>query len=331
MLRQPYGQWRDRYQIVTEELVSSARHGLDRLTIMSLVVREELTDDEVAAALEVVDEAARADGVRPVGESALLRLRDGGGAVLAYDEGVLAGVGVRDGDSGELTVRPAFRRRGHGRALVTALAGQGESLSVWAHGELPGAVALAESLGLERFRALWKMRRPLDEPLPEVTLPPGVRLRTFEAGRDEDAWVRVNARAFADHPEQGAWTRADLERREREPWFSPEGFFLAERDGELLGFHWTKVHEDAGIGEVYVVGVDPSAQGLGLGRLLVVAGLRHLQNLGLPAVMLYVDESNTAAVALYRRLGFTHWSTDAMYRYPRSRSATDTPGTNTPD
>ena len=289
---------------------------------MSLVAREMLTDDEVAAVLEVIEEAARADGVRPVGESPLLRLRDGGGALLSYDGDTLAGAAVIDGDAGEFVVRPSFRRRGHGRTLATALSGRVEN--VWAHGELPGAVALAGERGFERFRALWKMRRPFDEELPEPAVPPGVRLRTFEQGRDEDAWVRVNARAFADHPEQGRWTREDLERREREPWFSAPGFFLAEREGELAGFHWTKVHEDGPIGEVYVVGVDPSAQGLGLGRVLTVAGLRHLQSLGLPAVMLYVDESNTAATALYAKLGFERSSIDAMYRVPRQAPPTQT-------
>ncbi len=294
--------------------IVARRRDVDRLEIMTLAARDHLTDDEITAALAVTDEAAEADGVRPMGESALLRLRDGAAAVLAHDEdGTLAGVGVLDGDTGELAVRPALRRRGHGRALAAELLSQAGSLNVWAHGELPGAVALAGALGFERFRALWKMRRPLGDPLPEVEAPPGVRLRAFEPGRDEDAWVRINALAFADHPEQGRWTRADLERREREPWFSPEGFFLAERDGEPLGFHWTKVHDGA-IGEVYVVGVAPSAQGLGLGRLLTLAGLHHLRDLGLPTVMLYVDESNTAAVALYERLGFTRWSTDAMYR-----------------
>ncbi|WP_425551301.1 mycothiol synthase [Actinoallomurus vinaceus] len=294
--------------------------------MVDVIARKRLTDDEVRAALAVTEAAAAADGVRPLGESSLLRLRDGGGAVLARDGAELAGVGVLDGDAAEFVVHPAFRRRGHGRALATALLERAGSLRVWAHGELPGAVALAGSLGFVRFRALWKMRRPLDTALPEATWAEGVRLRTFDVGADEDAWVRVNARAFADHPEQGAWTRADLERREREPWFSPEGFFLAERDGELIGFHWTKVHE-GGIGEVYVVGVDPAAQGLGLGRALTLAGLHHLKAQGLPTVMLYADESNTPAISLYERLGFEHFATDAMYRAPapspRTDSATD--------
>jgi mycothiol synthase len=70
---------------------------------------------------------------------------------------------------------------------------------------------------------------------------------------------------------------------------------------------------------VYVVGVDPSAQGLGLGKVLTLAGLHHLKSLGLPAVMLYADESNTPATALYDKLGFAHWSTDAMYRFTSVR------------
>lgn len=293
---------------------------------MGVIVRERPVVEELDGVLAIADAAAAADGVPPLGESTVLRLRDLGGGegrarpdgraavVLAYEGQTLVGAGLLDGDTAELVVHPSFRRRGHGRSLVGALSVLASPLRVWAHGELPGAVALARSAGLERFRALWKMRRSLDRPLPEAEPPEGVRVRTFEVGVDEDAWVRVNARAFADHPEQGRWTRTDLDRREREPWFSPEGFFLAERDGELVGFHWTKVHHEDGIGEVYVVGVDPSAQGLGLGRVLTLTGLRHLRSLGLPAVMLYVDESNTPAIRLYERLGFERWSTDAMYR-----------------
>ena len=64
---------------------------------------------------------------------------------------------------------------------------------------------------------------------------------------------------------------------------------------------------------MYVVGVVPQAQGRGLGRLLTVLGIRHLQRQGVDAVMLYVDAENTPAVNLYRALGFTRWDTDVMY------------------
>jgi len=146
-----------------------------------------------------------------------------------------------------------------------------------------------------------------------------VTVRTFIPGADEEAWLAVNHRAFAHHPEQGSWTSDDLRLREEEEWFDPAGFFLAERDGQLAGFHWTKVHTDGGehgepIGEVYVVGVDPAHQGGGLGRALTLTGLAHLRDAGLASVMLYVDEDNIAAVRMYRALGFTRWSADVMYR-----------------
>ncbi|MBO0775978.1 MAG: mycothiol synthase, partial [Actinobacteria bacterium] len=172
-----------------------------------------------------------------------------------------------------------------------------------------------------------QMSRPLAAPLPEPVQPAGVIIRTFRPGQDEQAWLTVNARAFASHPEQGRWTRADLDRREREPWFDPAGFFLAERDGRLAGFHWTKIHSARAtpggtpVGEVYVVGVDPAGQGTGLGRALTLTGLHYLRNRGLPAVMLYVEEANTAAIRLYQSLGFAHTASDVMYRHPGAASS----------
>jgi mycothiol synthase len=207
---------------------------------------------------------------------------------------------------------------------VQALADEAGSqqLRLWAHGDLPAAGRLAAAAGFERVRALWQMRRSLQTQLDRPHLADGITIRTFRIGEDEDAWTALNRRAFATHPEQGAWTRADLDLREQEPWFNPEGFFLAERDRRIVGFHWTKIHgqdgqegdhEHQAIGEVYVVGVDPGERGSGLGRALTLVGLRYLRSRGLFQVMLYVDESNTPAIRLYESLGFTHWDTDVMF------------------
>jgi mycothiol synthase len=247
--------------------------------------------------------------------------------------------------SGELVVHPAHRRRGHGGALVAALlfgppglfgaphgAAHGTTIApdspkrgirLWAHGDLPSAAAFAKAREFSRARSLWQMRRPLaDGPeLPDPVFPPGVTVRTFVPGKDEEAWLAVNARAFAHHPEQGAWTRSDLDLREDEPWFDPQGFFLAERDGELVGFHWTKIHPEGPDGtpegEVYVVGIDPGRQGGGLGRALTSVGLGYLRDRGLGQVMLYVDEDNTAATRMYTALGFSRSNTDVMYVHTR--------------
>ena len=202
-------------------------------------------------------------------------------------------------------------------------------LSAWAHGNHPGAAALAPALGFERVRDLWVMRRSLAEGLPPVNPPASTVVRTFDPARDAEAFLSVNAAAFASHPEQGNMTRADLDQRMAEPWFDPAGFFLAERvstsstDGpELLGFHWTKVHEgDPSYGEVYVIGVHPAAQGLGIGKVLTLTGLRHLRSLGLSEVILYVESDNAAGVAVYERLGFRHAAedTDVMYHRQAAR------------
>ncbi len=236
-----------------------------------------------------------------------------------------------EGPSAELVVHPMHRRRGLGRVLVKAaveaaeLADPAGRLRLWAHGDHPSAGALALSLGFGRSRVLWQMRRSLYDVLPDLLLPDGIGLRAFVPGQDDEAWVRLNGRAFAKHPEQGRWDLRDLRLRMEEPWFDPQGFLLAERfsDKRLLGFHWTKVHgatrvqahghHHDPIGEVYVLGVDPDTHGLGLGRTLTIAGLRYLRSRELDQVMLYVDESNEAARALYSGLGFARWSTDVLF------------------
>jgi mycothiol synthase len=225
-------------------------------------------------------------------------------------------------------VDPDARRRGFGTRLldrVLELAGD-RGLSVWAHGDLPGSAELLGSRGFTRQRVLLQMRRDLAgvDPDPRPALPDGVRVRPFLPGRDEDAWLSVNARAFAAHPEQGGWTREDLRLREAEPWFDPEGFLLAWRGepddgGVLLGSHWTKIHPagdvgDVPIGEVYVLGIDPDAQGLRLGRALTDLGLAHLRGRGLEQVLLYVEEDNTTAVRLYENRGFRRFSVDVSWR-----------------
>jgi mycothiol synthase len=221
----------------------------------------------------------------------------------------------------EIAVHPSYRNQGVADRLVGALQDRRgfHGLKAWSHGNHEAAADLAARYGYVPVRELWKMRMTTAAAdLPDVVLPEGVSIRAFVPGQDEEAWLAANRAAFVHHPEQGSLTRADLEARMAEPWFDPAGFLLAVNgEGRLLGYHWTKVHPQHGshpaIGEIYVVGVTPEAQGSGLGKALTVAGIKHLQSLGLHAVMLYVDADNAPAVALYRRLGFTRWDMDVMY------------------
>jgi mycothiol synthase len=277
---------------------------------------DRLTPDQLTAVLALVRAAEVADGSPPLSEQTLLRLRHtaADGVHLLVNDGRDGYGHVASDGAAELVIVPARRGRGLGRALTqAALAASGGTLEVWSHGDDPAAAALAREFGFERTRVLMRMRRPLTEPLPPLELPPGVAVRAFRPGHDEEAWLEVNARAFANHPEQGRLTMDDLRLRMAEPWFDPAGFLLAERDGRLIGFHWTKIHED-GVGEIYVLGIDPVAQGIRLARPLAIAGLEWLRSAGVEVAMLYVDESNPRAVALYEKLGFTPWTTDVTYR-----------------
>jgi mycothiol synthase len=297
-----------------------------------VVVVDEVSAADQRDAGELIDAATRVDGQSAVSEQGRLLLRggprDGVRHLLLRQKGELVGYGLLDGTdpveapAAELLVHPGHRGGRYGRALGEALlAESGHRLRVWAHGGHPAARHLAQILGLSLFRELRQLRRPLGGlQLDEPALPPGVRLRTFVPGKDEDAWLRLNAAAFSHHPEQGSLGPPDLAARMAEPWFDAGGFFLAVRQGadggeELLGFHWTKVHTAEGLGEVYVLGVGPRAQGLGLGKALTFTGLRYLsRDRGLPTAMLYVDADNTAAVHLYEGLGFRTHETDLMYR-----------------
>lgn len=320
-------------------------------------IRSHLDRAEVLDVFDLVDTATRHDGVTPISEHVLLHLRHGGDAEVRHllhrgDDGRLSAYGHLDvtdaveGPSAEIVVAPSARRQGVGRSLVeTALrvseaAAPGLGLRLWAHGESDAARGLAESMSFASTRVLWQMRRSLVTALPDTPLPPGIRLRTFLPGIDDEAWLAVNGTAFANLPDQGNWSIEDLHRRTEEHWFDPSGFIVAIDDaGDMVGFHWTKVHGgdhphgDAdharlhaegvdhahghgheALGEVYVIGVSPAWQGTGLGRALLVTGLRQLASRGLPQGMLYVDASNTAAIGLYTSLGFTHWDTDVLYR-----------------
>src|ERR671937_2668660 len=202
----------------------------------TLEVLTHLDPGQVAGIFALTHAAGDADGAYPLSEHVVLHIRHGGDLravhLMIRLDGRLVGYAHVDttdpveGASAELCVHPLYRRRGLGRALVTEVvtvvderAGGHGRLRLWAHGDLPSATALALSLGLERWRVLWQMRRSLYAPVPAPVLPDGVAVRAFRPGEDDEAWVRLNAHAFAEHPDQGRWTLDDLRIRLREPWF----------------------------------------------------------------------------------------------------------------
>ncbi|MGA8987603.1 mycothiol synthase, partial [Aeromicrobium sp.] len=250
----------------------------------------------------------------PFNEASIFALREGARARVIVQQsepdGRIAAAAYAVGDAPvEVVVDPNRRRAGRGRRILDELLADGEE-QFWAHGDLPGAQALAASTGLEVKRTLLVLRLTFHGPPADEQVPNGVTLRTYTPD-DAAAVIAVNARAFADHPEQGAMDRTDFDRRTSSSWFDPAGLFIAEFEGQVAGFHWTKVEH--GIGEVYVVGIDPDAQGGGLGTALTARGLRHLFERDLSTVDLYVEGDNAPALAVYRRLGFHDHKKDVLY------------------
>lgn len=254
----------------------------------------------------------------PLDEAASLRLKhhglEGSSLWLAGEDGA-DGFAFQHGRAVELAVAPDARGRGLGRELAEqALAGT-TPVTAWSHGDHPAAARLAASYGLERARELWVMRRATKD-WADLAPKEGITIRAYRP-EDKAEVLRVNAAAFAWHPEQGAMDDAEMRERMGEPWFDPTGLIVADGGDKLLGFHWTKLHS-ADVGEIYVIATDPEARGMGLGRVLVAAGLRHLAQAGVAEIVLFVESDNVAGRGLYEGLGFTHAATDTHVQYQRN-------------
>ncbi len=288
-----------------------------------------LPPEHQEAVRELAARGRAEDGVSAFNEDALLGLDREGHHVMVLADDQIVGYGTLCDRTAQLLIDPVRRRLGLGARLAHALLMLAEQTGVeirgwWAFADLPAAQHLAERLGLVRVRELLKLARPLaasaDDPQGRSPGPASEAvIRPFVPGHDDQAWLALNAAAFATHPEQGRMTLADLRARIDEPWFDPAGFLLAvdaDDPDRLLGFHWTKHEPSSSVGEVYVLAVAPEAAGRGLGGVLLEAGLAHLAGLGVDTVELYVEGDNHPALTLYRRAGFITAATDVMYAHP---------------
>ena len=296
-----------------------------------------LNPEQQRQVLALIASATDHDGVPPVSEHVLLHLRHGGDKadthlIASKNESVVgyAHLDLTDaveGPSAELVVHPEHRKSGIGQSLLKELQNTaGATLRLWSHGDLPGAKNIAERSGFARVRTVIQMRRSLNDPIPELSRE--IQIRNFLPGIDNEEWIALNNKAFANHPEQGNWSLRDLEIRLKEEWFEPQGFLIAESNQKMTGFCWTKIHgghthkhshsepehDHDPIGEIYIMGVDPSMSGKGIGKAVTIAGLRHMRYQGIFSAMLYVDAENHAAIKLYQSLGFTEWGRDVLYR-----------------
>lgn len=256
---------------------------------------------------ELVERCVAVDGLSPVNDQALLEVRRGERDVVRVDAGMaVVARGARP--EVELAVDPDERGAGIGSRLADRIAEQHPGFEAWAHGDLPASRAIAERMGLERVRTLLQLRAPVPA---DAERDP--RVRDFTVA-DSDAWVALNAAAFADHPEQGSLTRDDLDARRAEDWHDDANLMLVDGDDGLVGSAWIKPAGD--VAELYAIGIDPSAQGQGLGSMLLRATFARMRELGFDTAHLYVEGDSTAALGLYRSRGFTDFRVDVRWRHP---------------
>lgn len=267
-------------------------------------------------AREILEAATHHDGTPPISDQALLAVAQGHRRLVEQRDAIgIVGEGEVD-----LVVRPAERGKGIGRALLHILLSSENlttELRAWAHGENPAATALLQGAGFEPVRELLRLAlepAALEQAIGAARpLPEGFEVRAYspEFEAQADDWVRVNAAAFASHPEQGQMTRADFDVLTREPWFLADDLRLAyatsgEHQGKLAGFAWVKTVREGNTTEteLYVLGVDPTFSGIGLGAALLGETLRQMAKHNPDRITLYVDGDNRNAVALYVRAGF---------------------------
>ncbi|HVB00465.1 MAG TPA: mycothiol synthase [Acidimicrobiales bacterium] len=293
-------------------------------------IKRRMGEEDIAAVARLLRAAERVDDHAPLGEHKWLDLVQGGRAgfagFVAREQGherVIGYAQVARGEQSwsiEFVIHPSIRHSDSQvavallqSALEEIARDGGGHVHLWVPKPTSRHDEIATAVGMTRGRELYQMRRSLPFTLPSSSDPASTR--PYVVDSDEDAWLELNRRAFANHPEQGAWDIGTLRDRESQAWFDPEGFLLHEGTDGIDGFCWTKVHDegDEPVGEIYVIGVDPEVRGQGLGRGLLVSGLRFLQSRGIHTAMLYVDAQNTAAVALYNWAGFIIDHIDLAY------------------
>ena len=298
---------------------------------------DHLSDTQQSLVLDLINRTTNHDGTPPIAEHILLHLRYGGDKadshLLVEKDNQVIGYAHLDqtdlvaGPCVELVVDPSYRRAGVGKALLSeAIKICGKSLRLWVHGEAEVAHNLAASFNFEKIRTVMQMSKSLTDIQPLPIIDKEISIRSFLPGIDSDDWLQLNNKVFKDHPEQGGWQISDLNHRLSEEWFDEKGFFIVEKNKQVIASTWTKVHgehsHDHGgeqshahpaIGEIYITAVDPAYVGLGIGNALTITALNYLKYQGLKDAMLYVDFDNKNAIKLYNKLNFIKSGHDSVY------------------
>lgn len=255
------------------------------------------------------------DDVTAVWRWPSLDLRTDAVLVTTADGTPVAYAWAHVGREGDLTVDPAWRGKGIGRALLrwlvdraTAQAAErgpaaADGLDLHALSTNGAAARLLEEAGFERDRVSLLLRVDVDGPPPEPDWPDGVTLRPFDAERDGRALHELISTAMADV--EGTTRRSFEEWSQftlRRSAFDPTLVVQAEAGGELVGA--TLSFDFDGEGYVQYLAVARPWRRRGLGLALLRRTFATFAARGVTGIELNVDaENTTGATRLYERAG----------------------------
>lgn len=228
------------------------------------------------------------------------------------------------------TVHPSRRRRGIGMVLMRWVEQRAQELKedrplylyLSVREPVRGMEELAQDLAMDAERFFFWLECDHLDRVPAPVFPPGIRVRSYVMGQDEQAFVTAQNEAFSDH-----WgfveTTMEIEyQRQQIRDFRPQDTLLAvDDDGNVAGF--ALVHLPQGVGHlpegstpvIEILGVRPAFQRRGIGRALLLTAMRHVREAGLTVVGLSVDTDNPhKARRLYESVGFEARTRNTAYR-----------------
>ena len=186
----------------------------------------------------------------------------------------------------------------------------------------PRARAFAEAAGYVAVRYGFVMRRPLDQPIADAPLPPGIEVRPVAPNQLRAIW-EADTEAFRDHHEAAVRDEADFERFVGHPDVDPSLWQVAWAGNDVAGSVINAIYRDenakAGIdlGWLDHVSVRRPWRGRGLAGALIARSLVVLRDRGMAVAALGVDAENpTGALGVYERSGFRPHQTWITYQKP---------------
>ena len=149
--------------------------------------------------------------------------------------------------------------------------------------------------------------RPLDGPLAEPELPAGFRLRHVRGEQEVEQCVELHRAAFGT---QNMTVQGRLSIMQ-EPDYDPRGDLVVEAaDGTLVAYCICQVHPEENAqsgrnwGHTDPIGVRPAFQRRGLGKEVLLGGLRYLQGRGVEMATFTTSSENRAMLGLGMSVGF---------------------------